>query len=279
MSFTTPVLPILLEYQDSSNELYPELGPGTWLGDTAGRLCELKDTSSYRTIMTSITAALTFMDKQYRTKLAESSHAYGVSDCRICEIFRFEEFHQMLSYKVFTVCDTLNKGFYCFTEYCDFNMRPLFKDYELFLIDRLISDLGTLKSQYFRAPFLLALQRTCYLWLQAALQGFELKGSINMPIRWSHSKTHKNHYSLFTAYVRMEFDMTECIRNGNHITSLIDLKLSLPSDFLKSKIKKSRFENDLVFFSELWKIRTDEIENRITAKYGLRCDEDISDVH
>jgi hypothetical protein len=270
------VLPKILEFHDTTHELYPDLHPSAWEGHVERETTVLADTSSYRTILHSIVSALTFMDRQYYDRLTRSNYLYDASDCRIIEVFRFESFRTMLEYNVFAVSDTLNNGFFCFTTYNQFGMRPLFKEYELLLIDRLLVD--TPNKHYFKPPFLMAVQRTCYMWLQKSLSVFELRGEVGMPILWAHSKPRRDHYDMFCAWVWMQFDMAECVRSGDIITSKISIKLTMPTDLERSTLPKSDFKGDEDFHDQLWARRISIIEEKIGQKYTLKCDEEISDI-
>ena len=265
---------------DSSNELYPYLIPGTWRGSRIPKTFNV-DTENYRCIIYSVLDCLLFLDYQFRYQFAECSESvYDMSDVRITEIYRFDRFHQVLSYRVFPVVDTVNKGFYCFTSYNDLGFRPLFKEYELFLIDRMLLDPSIMKKEYYRTSFLLAVQRTCYLWLINIAPKFEMRGSCCMPIRWAHSKEEKKHYDLFTAMIHMEFDMSECFRCDQPVlTALIDIKLSAPFNFERSKVDRDRFDSDQEFYDELWDLRFREVKKTLkTTLKSLKCDEDISDI-
>jgi hypothetical protein len=272
------IYPKVIEFKDSVQELYPYATPGQWQGEPIYHNCVLGNTENYREIMSSILNTLIWLDKQCRYKFTESHHSYSISDIRTFEIYKNDEFKQVIAYRVFAVSDLMNRGFYCFTDYCDFNFRPLFKDYEMFIIDRMLLDDCVQKKEYFRSPFLLAVQRSVYLWLIECIGSFELKGSIGMPVRWAHSKQNKDHYDFYSAFVYMEFDMCECYRNGSSITSMIDIKLSLPFDFKRDKIDKRNFKDDDDFYDQMWDGRRLEIFKLLGEKYGLKCNEDISDI-
>jgi len=263
--------------RDSSNELYPFLVPATWSGPPIPKTCSI-DTTSYRHIIISLLDCLLLNDSQYRHQFAEClGTAYDQSEVRISEVYRHDKFHHVLSYRVFAVTDTVNKGFYCFTHYQDFSFRPLFKEYELFLINRLLAEPGVLKKEYYRNSFLLAIQRTCYLWFIKIAECFEMKGSLCIPVRWAHSKEKKDHYDLFTARIEIEFDRTECFKGDqSSMSSVIDMKISAPFAFHRSKIEKKRFEDDQAFYDELWDLRIAEIKKTLGDKYeSLICTEKI----
>lgn len=105
-----------------------------------------------------------------------------------------------------------------------------------------------------------------------------MKGSLCIPVRWAHSKEKKDHYDLFTARIEIEFDLTECFKGDQSaMTSVIDMKISAPFAFHRSKIEKKRFEDDQAFYDELWDLRIAEIKKTLGEKYdSLMCEEKLT---
>jgi hypothetical protein len=275
------IAPRSLKCKDSSNELYPHLTPDRWVGPLMDMPHD-PNTDTFRGIVLSVLECLLFTDFQYRGQLEEClGTAYDLTPARVTNIYRYSKIHAVLSYRIFSITDIATKGLVFFT-HPDQGFRPLFKDYELFLIDRLLEDIGVLKKEYYRTPFLLALQRTCYLWLMKITHMFEMKGSLKIPVRWAHSKKGRDHYDLFTVKVEIEFDMTECYQENDkkHMTNVLDMKIGLPFEFVRSKVDKNQFKDDHSFYDELWNVRIDEIEKMLNEQYHklLLCEENINDI-
>lgn len=270
------IKPRVLTSFDSSFELYKDIKPEEWHTPLI-KQHKLEDPDDYRVCVYNALESLLHADLQYLDQQRLCTPAYSLSGIETHEIYRYGQLHKVLSYKVYTVFDKKTKGFFCFTDAIDNSLRPLHKEYEIFVIENVES---ILVKQYYKRSFLLALQRTCYLWLLAVCRNFELKGSLGFDVRWSHSNSNSDTYKLFSAAVHMEFDLTQtkpC--EDGFFTGFFDLKLSLPEHFRQNKILKSRFKNDQDFYDKLWEIRYNEITDKINAKYpSLVCTENISDI-
>lgn len=271
---TTRILPKLVYVYDQMNELLKHVTSETFKGNKLGIIANA-DTSDYRKMVKSILRILKWMDMQYRYQQVDVSPIYSFNEIRTYEMFRYNDFHHMLIYKVFAVVDSVNGGFFCFTEGADASLRPLHREYELFVISHLLTGAFDAKGAYYRMPFLLALQRTVYLWLMKVTETYEFKGSMGMSVRWAYSQPHKDYYELYSCKVHMEFDMTERFPNPDGTVTIgIDIRLSLPDSWKKNKIEKSKFNGDADFYSQLCTIREDELDGRLKVKFPtLYCNE------
>jgi len=183
----------------------------------------------------------------------------------------------MLSYHCCAEVDKENSSFYLVTDYTDLGFRPLFKDYEKFIISNLV-----FVEEYYELPFLLAVQRTAYLWLSNISTCFEYRGSVLMTVLWAYSNPELKHYDLFHCKIVLDFDLTECYSDGiKKITPVFSIKLGLPSGLFRNTVVKSKFADDQDFYDHLWQLRISEIHKRIKEKYNdlLKCNEDISDIN
>lgn len=270
------ILPPRILCVDSSNELYKHLDSETWTGEKIYLDCSLKDTTDYRKMTGSIIKCLLFMDFQYRDRQQEVSPHFSLVGIRTCESYLTSELQPMLCYNCSVVVDTVNSSFYCVTDYTDAGFRPLFKDYELFIIDNLV-----LQKEYYYCPFLLAVQRTCYLWLSNVIRSFEYRGTIVMTVFWGQCKPEKDYYGVYSCKVVLDFDFTQLQRNcDGTFTSIYNIKLGLPTAFFKSRIEKKDFSGDQDFFNKIWTMRIRDIHRRLETKFRqLYCDEDISDIN
>lgn len=271
---TTRILPKLVYVYDQMNELSKHVTAETFKGNKLG-ITASADTSDYRKLVKSVLRILKWMDMQYRYQQTDVTPVYSFDDIRTYEMFRYNDFHYMLIYKAFAVVDPVNGGFFCFTEGADASLRPLHKEYELFLIAHLLTGTYDTKGAYYRLPFLLALQRTVYLWLMKVTETYEFKGSMGIAVRWAYAQPHKGYYELYSCKVHMEFDMTERFHNPDGTDTIgIDIRLSLPDDWKKNKIEKSKFNGDADFYSQLCTIREDELDGRLKVKFPtLYCNE------
>lgn len=270
------ICPKIIECYDSANEIFKYATIETLKGAPMKKVCAV-GTENYRETIVSILDCLLWMDMQYRYEMQETLKAFSVRDIRTCEIYRFDDFYQMLSYQVFTVVDPNNRGFYTFNDYCDMSLRPLHKEYELFLIDNILIRTD-LVQQYFRLPFLLAVQRTVYSWLMKACTAFEFKGSFGVDINWAHASDEKDYYNLFSCRIHVEFDLTERMVNSDGtFTVRFDIKLSLPVDFRKCvPVLKSRFTDHYDFYNHLWAVRQEGINKKLQHNFpSLFCDEEM----
>ena len=260
---------------DQTNELYVERTPLTWKGEVESKECKISDITDYRCVVGSMLDCLYYTDHQYRDQLKEASLHYSL--CGICasNVFKRGVMVPVLNYRVMAVSDISKGTFHFVTDVTDQGFRPLFKDYELFIIELLV-----LHKQFYRYPFLLALQRTCYLWLLSILKNFELKGSTVMKVIWAETKPEKDYYYLYSAMVTLDFDLTQCYGHTFGVmTSVFDLVLGVPHFVTRKRIEKSDFDGDQDFHNHLWSLRiktiNDEIKNRNNSLY---CNEDISDI-
>lgn len=260
---------------DQTNELYKERTSLTWEGTFDLKKCSLSDVTNYPAIIWHMLDCLYYADHQYRDQHKQSSPHYSLCDIHTVNSFRGGAMVPTLNYRVFGVSDIGKKSFFLMTDPTDQGFRPLFKDYELFIIELLV-----LQKQYYWYPFLLAVQRTCYLWLLNLLPKFELRGATTMKVIWAETNPKRDFYYLYTATISLDFDLSQCYGNGDGtMTSVLDLKLGIPHNLTRSKIPKSQFDDDRDFHNHLWSLRiktiTETIKNRKTSLY---CTEQISDI-
>lgn len=261
--------------KDSSNELYKHLTPETWMGGTTYKECTLTDVSNFRMITTEIIETLLFMDHQYKDKQKQVSPHYSLEDVCIRWSFREDIVHSVLDYSCCAFINVTEKNYYYATNLQDMSYRPLHKEYELFIIHHL-----PLNKEYYYTSFLLAVQRTCYLWLSRIVLGFEFRGSASMVVYWGSAKEGKDKYPLYSCRIVMEYDLSGLqYHSDGTMVSYYNIRLGLPSHFFKTEVDKSQFKDDQEFYDQLWDHRVRTIQRHIDAVKGsLHCDEDITDI-
>lgn len=272
--FPTHVPHTIIEAFDCAYELYKYMQPYQWAPCEAKTL-KVSDLSDYRVTMYETIDLLFHMDLQFDDKQARSSVVYSMAPITTYSLFKNNDFIKVLGYVVFATYDNISRNFYCSTDPLDGSLRPLHEEYRLFIAANNVN-----RAHYYRRPFLLALQRTCYLWLLETCKRFELKGSVGFNVRWAEKNRKGTLYKLYTATVFMEFDLTKSYKFNETLTnSEIEIRLSLPTGFKKSEISTSRFEHDFAFYDELWDIRLKEITDRLVAQFpNMKCtDETIED--
>ncbi len=261
---------------DSSNELYKHLTSETWKGPEMHKECKLSDVSNFRIVTLDVMETLLFMDHQYRDCQKIVSPHYSLADIRTSQSFREDYIHPILNYACYAYIDLKNKQFYCVTDFTDMGFRPIYKEYELLIIEHLV-----LNKEYYYSSFLLAVQRTCYLWLSMIVKCFEFRGTVPMTVYWGISKPEKDKYILYSCKIVMEYDIGE-IQNQTEsdVVSCYNIKLGLPTHFFRNETEKAKFKDDQEFYDHLWNYRITTIKRQIEAAFGLLyCDEDISDIN
>lgn len=268
---TERIVPRQAIYINQTYELYKHLSPREW---TKWEYSDhkLEDPKNYRNNVYNI------IEYHLRTDLESSDmctfHTADFSDypSDIHNIYRNEESRPVCSYSLTSICDTKFRGFYSYSDVISGVCRPLHREYFSFLV-------GTFYGQrkFCKYPFLLAVQRTCYLWLMAVCKNFELKGSVGFPVIWAHSNPKKDYYDLFSAYIFMDFDMTRHTILGNNFSEvLIQIKLTQPTDLNRNKIDKNRYSDDQDFYDHLRDLRKRDIVSRLAEKYpSLKTDEKL----
>jgi hypothetical protein len=265
----------VIECFDSSYEIFKYIHSDQWVPCEV-KLLRVTDPSDFRLTVYEILDALFDMDRQYEDNQTRSSPVYSLAPISSYSLFKNNEFVKILAYTVFTVCEIHTGNFFCTSDPLDGSLRPLHKEYELFIIDNAVRC-----PYYYRLPFALALQRTCYLWLLEVCKRYELKGSVGFDVRWAEINRRKTHYKLLSANILMEFDMTKSYMvNDTLLNSEIEIKLSLPQNLRIAKIEASRFEGTNDFYDKLWDLRSKEIASRLSCQFpNIECnDEDISDI-
>lgn len=238
--------------------------------------CVLQDPSNERYSLYNIFECLLYAEAQYYGNIhAESYESYSVSDIVVSECFDRDQKHQVLEYTVYCFSDRTNGNFFCVTDYVENNFRPLFKDYELFMIWNLVD-----VKQYYQIPLLLALQRSVYIFLMGIVNFFEFKGSLTLPLYWCTDNPKKEYYDLFSSEIFLSFDFTETGKYSNGTErNTIKLKLGIPANFKRDRVKKSDFESREQFFNAFWKIRIERIHKIIYGQlFPLYCYENIDDI-
>lgn len=260
---------------DFSNEIYRYLTSETWKGEHMYKDCTLSDVSNFRTVTCSVLETLLFMDHQYRDRQNEVSPHYSLADVRISQSFRDDYMHPILNYLCHAFIDLKEKHFYCVTDFTDMGFRPLYKEYGLFIIHQLV-----LNKEYYPTSFLLAVQRTCYLWLSRIVGCFEFRGTTAMTVYWGGSKPKKDKYTLYSCKIIMEYDISEVqYQTDTVVVSYYNIRLGVPYDFYKTDVEKSKFKDDQDFYDQLWSHRTTAIKRQVEATCtALHCHEDISDI-
>ena len=264
--------------KDYVNELNKHSSPTEWKGSWLTTKCTVPDISHNRWIIYSTLEGLMSMDYQYRNCMDEvQPNCYDILDIHIAEIYNRDAFYPVLRYKPYAVTDLKTKNYYCANFEYDQSFRPLWKEYELFIISQLPNN-----KEFYYTSFLMAVQRTVYLWLMSVIKMFELKGTVPMMIIWGSSKKEKELYQIFQAVVIMEFDMTEVIRDTENNTQRnnYDIRLTLPLQVEKFEIEKCKFGDDTEFYDYIWEARRRNIHEVIDLRLnGLKCvGEDISDI-
>ncbi len=229
--------------------------------------CTVKDIKDPRNIAASILDKLYHCTSQYFGHLKEESfEAYSMVDPVIVDMFRSNKLESRLKYSVVTYLDSKSCSFRSITDRINNGFRPLFKDYELFMIEKVLVD-TTLRKEYFELPFLLGLQRSIYIWLLSLCNHFEHKGSLPVRVYWATSKPSKLVYKLYSAIVDIDFDFTESLRYSTSITGhFLDLSLSTPRDFTKQIVEKREFRDNAEFYEHFKVARLNMVHAAIKAK-------------
>lgn len=263
------IFPKTIKLYSSSYEIYKHISPKEWEKPIYKEL-KLEDPSDYRQSVYNVLESLLFSDCQYSEEYSKVSMEFSTEPSNNHNIFRHNEMRPVCSYTVISTCDMLFNGFFCYTSQSSKICRPLHSEYLMFLTEVFFGE-----GFFYKLPFLLALQRTCYLWLMEICKRFELKGSVGFDVRWAHSDPKKDYYDLFSARVHMDFDMTQSKTIGNGFMDMMFcIKLTPPDNLRRNKISKNSFAGDEVFYDSLWNIRLGEIEHKIQKNYPeMKCDE------
>ena len=257
--------------------------PSEWKEATK-KLCIVEDVSDFKSMVARILDVLIYQTAQYFEHTREETFkAYSVLDINTVDVYACNVLAPRLKYEVTTFIDHTMGTFKSVSDLCTGQFRPLFKEYELFLIENILTYSATIKKQYFNVPFLLGLQRCIYIWFLGMSKHFELRGSTPLKIYWAVSKPHSNVYDLYSAVIDVDFDFTEIKeyipKTSKHISSL---RVSLPYDLQRSSVEKKEFTSDDDFFTHFWEIRIHNIHGAIRSKISelkqFICTEDISDV-
>ena len=217
------------------------------------------------------TCALPILDAQYSGGTQrESFEFYSMDDIVTSQCIEYDQKVNVLEYTVYTFSEHTTGNFFSVTNYLENDFRPLFKDYELFMIWNLVDN-----KEYYHLPFLLALQRTVYLWLMGIVHFFEFKGNVPLEVIWCRNKPDRAYYDIYRAEVQLSFDFSEVGHCDGIHRNIIKLKLGLPSNFKRDYIHKSDYSSLKEFFDAFWDARAKRIHRKIyEVLFPLHCFEE-----
>jgi len=263
-------------------EIY-NINPENWLPYTT-LPCRVYHPTDYRKTIIGILDVLIYRMAQYYSHLAEhTTETYSFLNIKRLDVFAEDKIYKVVKYTVRSTIDTDN-GALASASLINGDFRPLFKEYQLFLIDCMLESDDQLVKEYYEVPFCIAVQRCVYIFLMAICDHFELSGRTPLKVYWTVSNPDEDHYKIYSCYINLMFDMTQ---NGTYPNSTavnkLKLILTLPYDFKELEpVPKSRFSSDDDFYNYFWNLRVELIHSSIRSKFvklpSLYCDEDISDL-